>query len=193
MSQFYVRRKSVFIAGTALLSAVVVVLDLAFKMAGLKIPFPLFTDLKFDTLGIPMLLAYFLFGFISGFITTGIAFLSITLRSGQPFPAFMKFLAEFVTIVGVFMVLRATRQSALENKWKIFSMISGILLRVVVMNVANVLFLPVFSPLYKTMGAVIVIVPFISMFNAIQGAVSVFGGFLVYEAIILRLPSLKTR
>lgn len=193
MSQLYVKRKSVFIAGTALLGAMVVVLDLTFKMAGLKIPFPLFTDLKFDALGIPMLLAYFLFGLLSGVIAAGIAFLSITLRSGQPFPAFMKFLAELVTIVGVFVVLRATRQSTLEKKWKVLSMISGILLRVIVLDVANVLFLPIFTPYYKTTGAVILIVPFISIFNVVQGAISVFGGFLLYEAIIRRLPSLKSR
>ena len=192
MSQLYIKRKSVFIAGTALLGAVVVVLDLWLKMAGLKIPFPLFTDLKFDALGIPMLLAYFLFGFLSGAITSGIAFLGITLRSGQAFPAFMKFLAEFATIVGVYVVLRARKQSILERKWKVLSMISGILLRVIVMDVANVLLLlPVFTTFYKTPVAVVAIVPFISLFNVIQGAVSVFGGFLLYEAVILRLPSLK--
>jgi len=192
MSQLYIKRKSVFVAGTALLGAIVAVLDVTFKMAGLKIPFPLFTDLKFDALGIPMLLAYFLFGLFSGAITSGIAFFSITLRSGKAFEAFMKFLAEFVTIVGVYVILRARKQSTFEKKWKFLSMISGVTWRVVVMDVANVLLLPIFTPYYKTQEAVIIIVPFISLFNAIQGAVSVFGGFLLYEAVILRLPSLKT-
>jgi riboflavin transporter FmnP len=192
MTQFYIKRKSVFIAGTALLGAATVVLDVTFKMAGLKIPFPLFVDLKFDALGIPMLLAYFLFGFLSGAITSGIAFMSITLRSGQVFPAFMKFLAEFVTIVGVYVVLRTRKRSMVDKKWKVISMISGVALRVVVMDVANVLLLPIFTTFYTTPQAVIVIVPFISLFNAIQGAVSVFGGFLLYEAVILRLPSLRT-
>lgn len=191
VSRFYVRRKSVFIAGTALLGATVVVLDITFKMAGLKIPFPLFTDLKFDALGIPMLLAYFLFGFLSGAVTSGIAFLSITLRSGQPFPAFMKFLAEFVTIAGVYLVLRARKSVAFEKRWKVLSMVSGITLRIAVMNVANVLLLPVFTPYYRTSAAVVAIVLFISLFNAIQGIVSVFGGFLLYEAVVLRVPSLK--
>ncbi len=169
-----------------------VVLDVSLKAAGLKIPFPLFVDLKFDPLGIPMLLSYFLFGFLSGAITSGIAFLSITLRSGQAFPAFMKFLAEFVTIVGVFAVLRFKKQYMFEKKWKILSMISGVLLRVVVMDVANVALLPIFTTYYQNSQAVILIVPFISLFNIIQGVVSVFGGFLLYEAVILRLPSLRT-
>jgi len=192
MSQLYIKRKSVFIAGTALLGAVVVVLDLTFKMAGLKIPFPLFTELKFDALGIPMFLSYFLFGFFSGFITSGIAFLSITLRSGQVFSAFMKFLAEFATILGVFIVLRARKPSIVRTKRKFFAMSSGIIVRVAVMDVANVLLLPIFTTFYKAPEAVMLIVPFISLFNAIQGAVSVFGGFLLYEAVVLRLPSLRT-
>jgi riboflavin transporter FmnP len=192
LTQLYVKRKSVLIAGTALLGALVVVLDVTFKMAGLKIPFPFFTDLKFDALGIPMMLAYFLFGFLSGAVTSMIAFLSITLRSGKAFDAFMKFLAEFVTILGVYVVLRSKRPFSVEKKWKIISMISGIIARVVVMDVANVLLLPIFTPYYASYLAVIPIVHFISLFNVIQGAITVFGGFLFYEAVVLRLPSLKS-
>jgi hypothetical protein len=72
-------------------------------------------------------------------------------------------------------------------------MISGITVRVLVINVANVLLLPIFTPYYKTSALVIAIVPFISLFNIIQGAISVFGGFLLYEAVVLRLPSLKMK
>jgi len=189
VSQLYVKRKSVFIAGTALLGAMVAVLDWVFKIAGLKIPFPLLPFLKFDVLGIPMLLSFFLFGFLSGAITSMVAWLSISFR--DPFSGFMKFLAEFSTIIGVYLVLRARRPTS--NWWKTISMVSGILVRVIVMAVANILLLPIFMPaFYKTYTAVIVVIPLISVFNAIQGAVGVFGGFLFYEAVILRLPSLKT-
>jgi len=192
LAQLYIKRKSVFIAGTALLGALVVVLDVTFKMAGLKIPFPLFVDLKFDALGIPMMLAYFLFGFLSGAITSAIAFLSITVRSGRVFEAFMKFLAEFVTILGVYIVLRFKKPFALNRKWRGISMVSGIITRVVVMDIANVLLLPVFTPYYGSYQAVIAIVHLISFFNVIQGVITVFGGFLLYEAVVLRLPSLKS-
>jgi riboflavin transporter FmnP len=193
MTQLYVKRKSVFIAGTALLGATVAVLDLMFKIAGLKIPFPWFTDLKFDALGVPILLSYFLFGLLSGLITSLIEFLTITLRSGQAFNAFMKFLAEFATVIGVYLILRAREPSGLTRMRKILAMISGITVRVLVMDVANVLLLPIFTPYYATSTLVIAIVPFISAFNIIQGAVSVFGGFLLYEAVVLRLPSLKMK
>jgi riboflavin transporter FmnP len=179
----------VFVAGTALLGAVVVVLDFTFKLAGLKIPFPMLDFLKFDIVGIPILLAYFLFGLFSGVITSGIAFFSITLRSGNVFSGLMKFLAELVTIAGVFIILRKHK---LNNPWKALAMVSGIMVRVVVMDIANVLLLPIFmSGFYQTYMAVVILVPLISIFNAIQGAISVFGGFLLYEAVMRRITSLR--
>jgi riboflavin transporter FmnP len=185
MSVFYIRRKSVFVAGTALLGAAVAVLDLGVR---LKIPFPFLPYLKFDVLGIPMLLSSFLFGFFSGSITSLVAWLSISTRDW--FSGFMKFAAEFSTVIGVYAVLRARSPS--NAWWKSLAMISGMSVRVIVMAVANIVLLPVFMPaIYKTYDAVIVLIPLISLFNAIQGAVSVFGGFLIYEAVVLRLPSLK--
>lgn len=188
LTQLYVQRKSVVLAGTALLGAVVAVLDWTFKIAGLKIPFPPLPFLKFDVMGIPMLLAYFLFGFSAGIVTSLVAFLSISFR--DPFSGFMKFLAEFGTIVGVYVVLRARRPSS--GKLKGLAMISGVVVRVALMAVANLFLLPIFMyASYQTYKEVIVLLPLLSLFNAIQGFISVFGGFLLYEAVIRRLPSLK--
>ncbi len=190
MSLLYVKRKSVFLATTALLGSVVFVLDWTFKIAGLKIPFPLppLTSLRFDLMGIPMILAYFLFGLPAGIVTSLVAFLSISFRN--PSSGFMKFLAEFATIVGVYIVLRARKPTS--DKLKILAMTSGIVLRVALMDLANVLLLPIFMPaFYPTHMAVIVLLPLISLFNMIQGSISVFGGFLLYEAVTQRLPSLK--
>jgi riboflavin transporter FmnP len=185
MSLFCIRRKSVFVAGTALLGGVVVVLDLVVR---LKIPFPPLPYLKLDVLGVPMLLSSFLFGFFSGSITSLVAWLTISTRDW--FSGFMKFAAEFSTMMGVYIVLKTKGPSSAW--WKALAMISGVLVRVIVMAVANIALLPVFySTLYKTYDAVTVLIPLISLFNAVQGAVSVFGGFLVYEAVVLRLPSLK--
>jgi riboflavin transporter FmnP len=185
MGQLYIQRKSVFVAGTALLGAVVAVLDLVVR---LKIPFPPLPYLKLDVLGVPMLLSSFLFGFFSGSITSLIAWLTIATRDW--FSGFMKFAAEFSTVIGVYIVLRARNPNS--TWWKALAMVSGVLVRVIVMAVANIALLPVFyASLYKTYDAVIILIPLISVFNALQGAVSVFGGFLVYEAVVLRLPSLK--
>jgi riboflavin transporter FmnP len=185
MGQLYIQRKSVFVAGTALLGAVVAVLDLVVR---LKIPFPPLPYLKLDVLGVPMLLSSFLFGFFSGSITSLIAWLTIATRDW--FSGFMKFAAEFSTVIGVYIVLRTRNPNS--TWWKALAMVSGVLVRVLVMAVANIALLPVFyASLYKTYDAVIILIPLISVFNALQGAVSVFGGFLVYEAVVLRLPSLK--
>lgn len=190
MSRLYVKRKSVFLASTALLGSVVFVLDWTFKIAGLKIPFPFppLGMLKFDFMGMPMLLAYFLFGLPAGIVTSLVAFLSISFRNS--FSGFMKFLAEFATIVGVYIVLRARKPTS--DKLKILAMISGIIVRVALMDIANLLLLPIFMPaFYPTNMAVIVLLPLFSLYNVIQGSISISGGFLLYEAVIRRLPSLK--
>jgi riboflavin transporter FmnP len=176
------------LSGTALLGAVVAVLDWTFKIAGLKLPFPPLPYLRFDFLGIPMLLAYFLFGFPAGTITSLVAFLSISLRDPTFFKGFMKFLAEFATIVGVYVVLRARKPSS--DRSKHLAMISGIIVRVVSMAIAVVLLLPIVG-YYPSHMAVVVLLPLFSLFNIIQGFISVFGGFLLYETVIRRLPSLK--
>lgn len=188
MRQVFIKRRSVFIAGTALLGALVIVLDQTWKfIPGLKIPFVLpLAFLRFDVLGIPMLLWYFLFGFVSGGVTSLISWFSISFR--DTFGGFMEFLAEFSTIIGVYLVLRFGRP--ITRWWKALAMASGILVRVLVMAISNIMLLPIFTR--TTIEFVITWIHLILAFNIIQGAISVFGGFLVYEAIILRLPSLKT-
>jgi len=176
------------LAGTALLGAVVFVLDWTFKIAGLKIPFPPLVYLTFDLIGIPMLLAFFLFGLPAAVVTSLVAFLSISFRDLTFFKGFMKFLAEFATIVGVYIVLRARKPTS--DKLKILAMISGIIVRVAMMGIGVVSLLPIVG-YYPTHITVIVLLPLLSLFNIIQGSISIFGGFLLYEAVIRRLPSLK--
>jgi len=184
LKRVYIERKSALIAGTAILGAVVAVLDVS-KV--LKIPFPPMPILKFDVIGIPMFLAYLFFGLLSGIFTCLVAFITISFR--DPFSGFMKFLAEVATIIGAYLILRARSQDAL-HKSKMFAIISSVVLRVVVMAVGNVLLLPVFLPKLFTTQAVVILLPSICLFNAIQGAISIAGGFLLYEAVIRRLPSL---
>ena len=189
MSRLYTERKSVFIAGTTLLGATVVVLDWLSKIFSLKVPFPLLIVLKFDVIGIPAVMAYLLFGPLSGVIACLVAFLSISFRN--PFSGFMKGLAELATVIGAFLILRVRSPPVLHKRKKIFAGISSVALRVVMMAVANVLLLPVFLSNFYTTETVIALLPVLCLFNAIQGTISIAGGFLVYEAILLRLPSLR--
>ena len=179
MSRLYTERKSRVIAGTTLLGATVVVLDWLSKIFSLKVPFPILVNLKFDVIGIPAVMAYLLFGPLSGVVACLVAFLSISFRN--PFSGFMKGLAELATVIGAFLILRVKSPPVLHKYKKIFAGISSVALRVVTMAVAIVLFIPTW----------IVYLPAICLFNAIQGTISIAGGFLVYEAILLRLPSLR--
>jgi riboflavin transporter FmnP len=101
----------------------------------------------------------------------------------DPFGGLMKFLAEFITILGVFIVLKIKKPT--NKRLKIVAAGSGILMRVLIMSVVNVLLLPLFYQSY-TFEAIVLLLPLIGIFNVIQGVISIFGGFLFYEAIVLR-------
>ncbi len=114
MNELYFKRKSVIIAGTALLGTLVFVLDWLFKMSGLKIIFPYMPALRFDILGIIVLVALFLFGFYSATTTSLILMFSIGMR--DPFSGIMRFAAEFATILGVYLVcVQDDLQVTVEN------------------------------------------------------------------------------
>lgn len=187
LSSDYLRgRRSVVIAGTAILSAAVAVLEFT---RYLRIPFPLFPTLKFDVMGIPMALAYFLFGLAPGLSTSLVSFAIIASR--DPFSGAMKALAESATILGAFLILRGKNPSTSYLR-KIMAIFSSVTLRVVVMSVANVLLLPVYmGRYYANAQAVMPVLGLIAAFNAIQGAISIVGSFFLYEAIVRRIPSLK--
>jgi len=120
------------ITGTAMLGALVVVLDYAFKFMGIKIPFPLFPAMRFDLDGIPIVLALFFYGSYSSSATCLVAFVAILARSGAALSATMKALAEFGTILGMipFYKMSSRRSQGL-------GIISGLLTRVVIMVLAN--------------------------------------------------------
>ena len=170
------------VTGTAILSALVVVFDYALKFAGVKIPFPIFTILKFDLDGIPIVLSLLLYGPYSAVTTCFVALIAILARSGDVLSASMKALAEFATVLGMmpFYKINSSRLRGL-------AVISGIATRVVVMIVATLATWPL---LFKSLNAVVVFLPFSALFNAVAAVISIAGGFLVYEALSKRAPAL---
>ena len=135
-----------------------------------------------------MVLAFFPFGLPAAVVTSLVTFLSVSFRDPTFFKGFMKFLAEFAKIFGVYVVRRTRKPTS--DKLKILTIISGIIVRVALMGIGVVSLLPIVG-YYPTHIAVIVLLPLFSLFNIIQGSISIFGGFLLYEAVIRRLPSLK--
>lgn len=176
------------LAGTAILAALVVVFDYAVKYSGLKVPFPLFPILKFDFTGIPIILSLLLFGLIPGAFTSAIAFFAILARSGDFVGSSMKALAEFLTVLGMFLGLRiATRFKLL------FSFSFGIAIRVFVMMLVNLYLIYVglmrFPPSYSEIPSLFVML-LTGAFNVIQGTISIVGGYLICKAVKNRNPAL---
>jgi len=165
------------LAGTAILATLVVVFDYAMKFSRLKIPFPWLPFLKFDFTGIPIVLSLLLFGFIPGIFTSIIALVAILARSGDFIGSTMKALAELSTVVGMVLALKYVPKFK-----KSMSFVLGISTRCLVMFFSNLM---VFS--YE---AALGMSPLTAAFNAIQGSISILGGYFIYEAIKSRIPSL---
>ncbi len=177
------------LAGTTILGALVVVFDYTLKFSGLKIPFPLFPRIKFDFTGIPIVLSLLLFGLIPGVITSAVAFFAILVRSGEFVGPSMKALAEFSTIFGMAIGIRLFKNS--EKLRKPVSFLLGCIMRILTMFLANLLI----QPLYYGMSFMeaLLLSPYIGAFNLVQGFLSMFGGYLIYEAIRRRFPSLSEK
>jgi len=167
----------------ATLSALVVIFDYTLKFSGWKIPFPWFPTLRFDFSGIPIMLSMFLRGVQAGGMTSAVAFFAILVRSADPIGASMKAMAEFATMLGV-----APFAMRSERKWKAASVAMGLVLRVVVTSGANLVVLPVVYG-WKFPTAVSFL-PWLGLFNSVQGSISILGGYLIYEGIAKRMPTL---
>ncbi|MCW4020656.1 MAG: hypothetical protein NWF14_05455 [Candidatus Bathyarchaeota archaeon] len=180
------------LAHTAALSALVIVFDYALKFSNLKIRFPWLPFLKFDFTGIPIVLAFLLFGFVSGATTSVIAFVGILARSGDVIGASMKGLAELSTVLGMALGLWLLRDHARVRKHASF--VFGIASRSCIMVCTNLLL--VFTgvlALYGSYAEIPVVVSLlVGAFNAAQGFLSMLGGYLIYEALIHRIPSLAS-
>ncbi|MFQ6075304.1 MAG: hypothetical protein ACE5Z5_04095 [Candidatus Bathyarchaeia archaeon] len=179
------RRRTVTLVGTAVLGALVVVFDYTLKFSGLKIPFPWFPLLKFDFTGIPIVVSALLYGLPSGATTSAIAFLAILFRSGDLIGPSMKALAEFSTVLGMAPFIKRT-----DRTGKAVSLALGLVLRIVTMSLANLIVLPIFYSKYYTFLAAVLFLPLLGVFNTMQGSISIFGGYLIHEALARRVPSI---
>ena len=176
-------KRNVTLVSTSILGALVFLFDYTLKFSGLKIPFPLLPALKFDLTGIPIVLSTLMFNLPSGATTSAIAFLAILLRSGNIVDTSMKALAEFMTVLGIAPLMKRT-----DRVGRSLAIILGLSLRIVTMSIANVIILPIMYPnSYASSLAAVSFLPFLGIFNLIQGSISIVGGFLIYEAVTRRL------
>ncbi|MEM4523272.1 MAG: hypothetical protein QW738_08690 [Nitrososphaeria archaeon] len=163
------------LALTSMFSALVILFDYSLKFFQLKIPFFWFTVLKFDFTGVPIVLSYFFVGLSSSAIVSFIAFLAIVLRSGNIVSAFAKGIAEFSTILGIWLAYKLSLKSMIYNY--IFAIFS----RCLVMFFVNLLILPFI--MFMPFESVIQMLPIITIFNIIQGSISVLIGYIIYTKL----------
>jgi len=172
--------RTVRLTGTAVLAALVIVFDYTLKFSGLKIPFPWMPFLKFDFTGVPIALSLLLYGLPSGGFTSAVACLVIIIRSGDVIGSLMKGSAEFSTVLGMalglYLPFRFRRP---------FSVVLGLVLRVISMSVLNLVVLPNYygMPLNVVFG----LLPMLGVFNAMQGGITIFLGYFLHEAYRRRI------
>jgi riboflavin transporter FmnP len=184
-------RKSAKLTGTAVLAAMVVVFDYALKYSGLKIPFPWMPFLKFDFTGVPIVLAYLLFGASSAASTSLIACLGIVARSGDLVGGVMKAIAEFSTVIGVILghrVVGVPEYSFSARGLLIY--VLALVSRVIVMSLFNLVVLPRFHGI--PFNVVVGMLPLLGLFNGMQGALTVILGQILYATYRKRVPTSAT-
>jgi riboflavin transporter FmnP len=178
------------LTGTAILAALVIVFDYALKFSGLKIPFPWMPFLKFDFTGVPIVVALLLFGLASAATTSVVASLGIVARSGDLIGGAMKGMAELSTVVGMAVGFYLARRINSRREIRMASaLVIGVVIRILVMSVWNLLVLPNFYgvPFNATIG----MLPLLALFNAMQGAMTVALGYTLHEAYVRRVPILN--
>ena len=173
--------KTAKLTGTAILAALVIIFDYSLKFSGLKIPFPWMPFLKFDFTGVPIVVSFLLFGPSSSAITSTVACLGIVLRSGDLVGGVMKGVAEFSTVLGMALGLRLMgRFNTGSRSTKMVSITIGVLLRILSMSVWNLVVLPYAYGM--PFGVVVGMLPLLGVFNGIQGTITSFIGYVLYEA-----------
>ena len=184
--------KTAKLTGTAILAALVIIFDYSLKFSGLKIPFPWMPFLKFDFTGVPIVISLLLFGLASSAITSTIACIGIVLRSGELVGGVMKGIAEFSTVLGIALGLRFMSRFNIGIKSiKVISIALGVLLRILSMSVWNIVVLPYYYGL--PLSAVMGMLPLIGVFNGIQGTITTFIGYMLYEAYTRNVSTAHTR
>lgn len=182
--------ETVRLTGTAILAALVIVFDYTLKFSGLKIPFPWMPFLKFDFTGVPIIVALLLFGLASAGTTSVVASLGIIARSGDLIGGAMKGMAELSTVVGMAAGLYITERISSSRVIRMAGMlVVGVVTRILVMSVWNLLVLPNFYgiPFNATIG----MLPLLALFNAMQGTMTVALGYTLHEAYVKRVPTLN--
>jgi len=172
-------------------------LAIALSVARIQFPFPVLTYLKFDAAEIPSFAAYYMSGPVVGYACAFLHFLGLLVRGSNPFGASMKLLAVLSTLAGMHLV----RGRGIE-----LEVATGGLSRVVVMTIANIIFMLFLFPNYLDFAArtfralginvrteaetLIVLLVLTGIFNALHTVFSAGLALALVSAVKKRIPSL---
>ncbi|MEM1586788.1 MAG: hypothetical protein QXX99_07025 [Candidatus Bathyarchaeia archaeon] len=141
--------KSVKVAYVIVFSALAIVLT--FSRA--EIPYPLLPYLKFDFAEIPVMLALLLGGLVPGLATEVIHWIGLSIARSWVLGPLMKFLAVVPMVLGFWLGMRVH-----GRKWTAISIATafllGIIIRVIVCAVTNIIVILIVAPEYLKFSAV---------------------------------------
>jgi len=138
-------RKSVIIANVIIFSAFAVMLT----SLPAEIPYPLLPYLKFDLAEIPVMIVLLIFGPLPSLVTEVVHWIGLTITRGWILGPLLKFVAVVPMIVGFWLGVILYRKFSSGNSTTISFIIGnivGIVLRVIVTSIANILVLLAVAP-----------------------------------------------
>jgi len=131
--------------------------------------------------------AFLMFDLTSGAFTSIVAALGIIARSGDLVGGAMKGIAEVSTVTGLAGGRYISRKLSLgTGPSRVLSYVAGVVLRIIVMSVWNLIVLPRYNGI--PFNVVVSMLPLLALFNGIQGALTVVLGTLLHEAYLRRVP-----
>jgi len=196
-------RRTTELAATAIFSAMAV----AITLAKLTVPFPPLPYLKFDISEIPVTLALFLLGPISGLSATVIYWLVLTLRAGDILGPAMKFAAVASMMIGFTIGALLSRRAGGGLKLSMaLGLLLGTLVRVLTMSLSNFIILTIITPYYlefarpllaslglsveTRLGALLWVLVLTGVYNLLHTLLAVLPAYLIAEAALRRIPGL---
>ncbi|MFP3211389.1 MAG: ECF transporter S component [Thermocladium sp.] len=158
------RRSPLRLSLLAVLSAVAVSLELL----RIEFPFPLAPFLKYDLVGVPLLLLAMISGNRDALLGATVTAVAVFIATGDPIGASMKWLAEVATFIPFTIIYGKNRVRAS------LAIVAATASRTLVMDLANLLVTPYWlmffahacSAYLECLKTVEVLIPVISIFNA---------------------------
>lgn len=197
------------IAGAATFGALASLITLLFPPA-LQLSFPILFYLKFDFAEVIDLLAFLIFGPVTGTLTAAVHVVILSFAPGgtQAFGASLKFLAVLATYLGVYLASRLGKHTLARTG--LAMTVGGLVTRVSLMTIVNYAYILVIAQtlfgvnyLYfpqlvlsqvginlTGVGLIIYVLELTAAFNAVHAIFTIVISLVVVSALLTRAPQL---